>query len=58
MRKLGYGILAIGLVLAASAANASAGNLRVVPEINPASMSAGLALLTGGVMLARAYFRK
>ena len=57
MRKLGYALLATGLVLTAMATDALAGSVRV-PEINPSSLSAGLALLAGGVMLARARWRK
>jgi len=48
-------VVVLGL---ATAANAFAGAVTQVPEINPASLSAGLALLTGGVLLARARWRK
>ena len=58
MRKLGYALLATGLVLAAMATDALAGTGPSVPEINPSSVSAGLALLAGGVLLARARFRR
>lgn len=57
MKKLGYSLLAVGVVLAASATNAFASAI-AVPEISPSSVSAGLALLAGGVLLARAHFRK
>ena len=58
MRKFGFGLLGLGVVLAAFATDAFAGGTVTAPEINPASLSAGLALLAGGVMLARARFRK
>ena len=54
MRKC---VIAVVLGLAA-ATNAFAGVGPAVPEISPASLSAGLALLTGGVLLARARWRK
>ena len=54
MRKC---VIAVVLGLAA-ATNAFAGVGPTVPEISPASVSAGLALLTGGVLLARARWRK
>ena len=57
MRKIAYLTLAAGMVLTA-ASTALAGQPIRTPEINPASLSAGLALLAGGVMLARARFRK
>jgi len=57
VRKIAYLTLAAGMVLAA-ASTALAGQPIRTPEINPASLSAGLALLAGGVMLARARFRK
>ena len=58
MRKLGYALVVAGLALAAAATDAFAGAAPRVPEINPSSISAGLALLAGGVLLARARFRK
>ena len=48
----------IAILALATATNAFAGGPVAVPEINPASLSAGLALLTGGVLLARARWRK
>ena len=57
MRKTGYLTLAASLVLLA-ASNAFAQPPAPVPEINPASLSAGLALLAGSVLLARARWRK
>ena len=58
MRALGYALLAVGLILAASVTNASAGFAQAAPEISPGSVSAGLALLAGGVLIARARWRK
>ena len=57
MRRFGYALVAIGVALAANATNAFAAAV-AVPEINPSSVSAGLALLAGGVLLARARWRK
>ena len=57
MRKLGYALVAAGLVLTATT-NVIAGTANPVPEINPASVSAGLALVAGGVLLVRARLRK
>ena len=57
MRKCGYGLLGVGFVLAAFATDAFA-SATVVPEISPSSVSAGLALLAGGVLLARARWPK
>jgi LPXTG-motif cell wall-anchored protein len=60
MRKIGYVVLAMGLVLATTATDALA-SIDVplpVPEISPTSLSAGLALLAGGVLLVRARRRK
>ena len=58
MRKVGFALLSVGVVLAAFATDAFAGSPVAAPEVSPASLSAGLALLAGGVMLARARFRK
>ena len=58
MKTLGYALLAVGVVLAVTATDAIAGFAVQAPEINPTSLSAGLALLAGGVLLARARFRK
>lgn len=57
MKRLGYALIAVGLLLAATT-NAIAGQPVAAPEINPASLSAGLALLAGGVMLVRMRLRK
>lgn len=46
------------LVLAATVTPATAGITPAVPEISPGSLSAGLALLAGGVLLVRARLRK
>ena len=58
MRKIALGLVGVGLSLLATVTAASAGGPVVAPEINPASLSAGLALLAGGVLLARARWRK
>ena len=57
MRKLGYAVATLALVLAAGARNAFAGGV-VAPEIDPGSVAGGLGLLAGGVLLLRARFRK
>ena len=57
MRNIVYMVLAVALTVAAPATDALAGG-EVVPEMNPTSLSAGLALLAGGVLLARARWRK
>lgn len=51
-------VLMVGLVLAAGVTDAIAGTVHAVPEINPGSLSAGLALLASGILLARAHWRK
>jgi hypothetical protein len=58
MRKLGYAVVGVGIALAAMATAAVAGTTSAAPEINPTSVSAGLALLAGGVLLVRARLRK
>ena len=58
MRKIGYLVLVAGLVVAATATTVLASVQSVVPEISPTSLSAGLALLAGGVLLVRARRRK
>jgi hypothetical protein len=60
MRRIGYLVFVAGLVLAATATDALAWTPTVaaVPEISPVSLSAGLALLSGGVLIARARWRK
>ena len=57
MRKIGY-VALVTLALAAAVTDAIAGGPIAVPEISPASLSAGLALLAGGVLLVRARRRK
>ena len=57
MRKIGY-VALVALALAAAVTDAVAGVPEAVPEINPTSLSAGLALLAGGVLLVRARMRK
>ena len=44
----------VGLVLLGTVSNAAAGSPITVPEISPASISAGLAMLAGGVLMLRA----
>ena len=58
MRKLGYVLLAVAAVLATTVTNAIAGGPVAAPEVSPASLSGGLALLAGGVLLVRARLRK
>lgn len=50
--------LAVMLALHALGAGALASNAVAVPEINPGSISAGIALLAGGVLMLRARRRK
>jgi hypothetical protein len=57
MRTLGYVMSVVAIVIAATT-NAVAGAVVTVPEISPGSLSAGLALLAGGVLLARARWRR
>ena len=57
MRKLLYGTLAVGMVLTAMVTDAAA-SVVAVPEINPGAVTTGLAVLAGGVLLARARWRK
>lgn len=57
MRKLGYVVAAVAVILAATVTNAVATPaLLPAPEINPGSVAAGLGLLTGGVLILRARF--
>ena len=58
MKTLGYALLTVGIVLAATATDALAGSIVQAPEVNPTTVSAGLALLAGGVLLVRARLRK
>ena len=58
MRKLLYGTLAVGMVLTAMVTDAAASAVVVAPEINPGTVTTGLAVLAGGVLLARARWRK
>jgi len=57
MRKIGY-VTLVALAVAAAVTDAIAGSVVAVPEISPASLSAGLALVAGGVLLVRARRRK
>ena len=58
MRKLGYLMAAVALLLAANATNAMASPITVAPEISPASLSGGIGLLVSGALLLRARFGK
>jgi hypothetical protein len=51
---------AIGLlfVIAGASFDAMANQTAVVPEINPAVIPAAVALLGGGILVARSYFKK
>ena len=57
MRRLGYLMGAVALLLAANATNALA-VAQAVPEISPASLSGGIGLLVSGALLVRARFGK
>jgi hypothetical protein len=50
--------MAVVAIVIAVTTDAVAGAVVAVPEISPGSLSAGLALLAGGVLLARARWRK
>ena len=52
VRASWYGLGAIALVLAAHG-QALAGDVRVVPEIDGSTLSAGFGLLAAGVMIVR-----
>lgn len=57
-RKWAGAGLAVMLALHTLSTGALASNAVAVPEINPGSISAGLALLAGGVLMLRARRRK
>ena len=57
MLKMGYRVLFAGLILATAVTDASATTIPT-PEITPSSLTAGLALLAGGVLLVRARLRR
>ena len=57
MRKFGYRALFAAIILAAAVTDAAAGGI-VAPELSPSTMSAGLALLAGGVLIARSRWRR
>lgn len=48
----------LAMVIASLATSVSAGGPRAVPEIDGASITAGLGLLAGGVLLVRARLRR
>jgi hypothetical protein len=52
------GMAAIALLSTATVALAGNPNPVVVPEISPTSISAGLAVLAGGVLMVRARMKK
>jgi uncharacterized protein (TIGR03382 family) len=54
MRNLGYPVMLAALMLLSAAASAHAAGQVESPEISPGSISAGLALLSSGVLLVRA----
>ena len=56
MRRFVFQAGLVGLVFLASVGSAAAGdpNPVAVPEISPTSLSAGLAVLAGGVLMFRA----
>ena len=51
--QVGWGVLAIVL----AAADTAEASLSVVPEIDGGTMATGLGVLTGGVLMLRAYWR-
>ena len=56
--KIGMYGLGLALVVASLATSVSAGGPVAVPEIDGASITAGLGLLAGGVLLVRARLRR
>ena len=58
MRAVVTSGIALALVLHGIATTATASVVQGVPEISPASVSAGLAILAGGVLMLRARRRK
>jgi hypothetical protein len=56
--KVGLYGLGMALIVASLVAPVSAGTPVGVPEIDGASITAGLGLLAGGVLLVRARFRR
>jgi hypothetical protein len=54
MRTVMMRVMALALVLHGIGTTAMASRVQVVPEISPASLSAGLAVLAGGVLMLRA----
>ena len=58
MRTLLYGTVAVGMVLTAMVTDAAASVAVAAPEINPGSVATGVAVLAGGVLLARARWRR
>ena len=58
MRTSGSLASLTALVLLGTVSNVAAGTPVAVPEISPASLSAGLAILAGGALMLRARRRK
>ncbi len=58
MTRSVWSVLGVAAIALGIAAPASAGVPAAVPEINGASISAGLALLAGGILMLRARRRK
>lgn len=50
-------LAALGIVLSQAGSAYATGGV-VVPEISPSSLSAGLAALTGGILILRAWRRR
>jgi hypothetical protein len=54
MRAVVLRVLGLLVVLQGVSSSVAASSVTVVPEISPASVSAGLAILAGGVLMLRA----
>jgi hypothetical protein len=52
------GLAALTLLITATVASAGAPAPAIVPEISPTSISAGLAVLAGGILMVRARMKK
>jgi hypothetical protein len=57
MQKLAM-VIAAALLVAAAATSALASDPVATPEVSPGNLSAGLALLAGGVLLVKARMRR
>ena len=60
MRKLGYAVAAVAVLLGTTATSVLAQSTYpgVVPEINPGSVASGIALLMSGALIVRARLQK